>query len=286
MRIVNADGRAALLVGDQVHDLARASGGTIPGAIMEVITDHWDHALVVWETGSFDGGVPVDSVRLGPPVPGPRSVFAIGPNYRSHARQSGMAVHPIPSVFTKFPSSITGPNDPVVLPVGEDMTDWEAELAFVVGRGGRNIPARRGLEHLRGFTVAQDISERFVQRANIDQQHSLGKSFDTFLPMGPALVSLDEVPNPLNLRIRCRVNGEVVQDETTADMIVDIPHLVELLSSVMTLSPGDVCLTGTPAGIGSSQDPPRYLRAGDVLETEIDGIGRMRNTCVAEADLG
>lgn len=285
MRFVNADGRAALLVGDEVHDLARLTGGAIPGSPMDVLTDYWDQALAVWETGSFDGGVPVSEVHLGPPAPAPSSVYAIGMNYRRHAQELGLDIHPIPAVFTKFPSSLTGPNDAVVLPKGEGTTDWEAELAFVVGVGGRNVHARDALAAVRGFTIAQDISERFVQMA-AGQQFSLGKSFDTFCPTGPALVTLDELADPLDLHITCQLNGELVQDDRTSGMIVDVPHLLELLSSVMTLAPGDLCLTGTPAGVGMSRNPPAYLRAGDVLETEIEGLGRMRNLCVAEADLG
>jgi 2,4-diketo-3-deoxy-L-fuconate hydrolase len=285
VRFVNADGRAALLVDGHVYDLAELSGGQIPGAPMEVLTEYWDDALVVHETGSFDGGVPVEQVHLGPPVPCPHSVYAIGMNYRKHAEEAGLEVRPIPAVFTKFPSSITGPYDRIVLPQGEGTTDWEAELAFVVGRRGRNLNARDALDALRGFTIAQDISERFVQMA-ASYQFSLGKSFDTFCPMGPAVVTLDELPDPLDLRIRCTVNGQVVQDERTADMIVDVPHLMELLSSVMTLSPGDVCLTGTPSGVGFGRTPPVYLRPGDVLETTIEGLGTMRNVCVAEADDG
>ena len=283
MRFVNADGRAALLVDDRVYDLAELSGGQIPGSPMEVVTDYWDDALVVHETGAFGGGTPVEDVHLGPPVPAPHSVYAIGMNYRKHAEEAGLEVRPIPAVFTKFPSSLTGPYDTIVLPQGEGTTDWEAELAFVVGRRGRNLTARDALDSLRGFTIAQDVSERFVQMA-ASYQFSLGKSFDTFCPMGPAVVTLDELPDPLDLRIRCLVNGEVMQDDTTADMIVDVPHLVELLSSVMTLSPGDVCLTGTPSGVGFGRTPPVYLRPGDVLETSIEGLGTMRNPCVAEAD--
>ncbi|MDQ3757266.1 MAG: fumarylacetoacetate hydrolase family protein [Actinomycetota bacterium] len=283
MRFVNADGRAALLVDGRVYDLAELSGGQIPGSPMEVIVEYWDDALVVHETGAFGGGVPVEEVHLRPPVPSPQSVYAIGMNYRKHAAEAGLDVRPIPAVFTKFPSSLTGPYDTIVLPKGEGTTDWEAELAFVVGKKGRNVRARDALDSLRGFTIAQDISERFVQMA-ASYQFSLGKSFDTFCPMGPAIVTLDELPNPLDLRIRCLVNGEVVQDDTTADMIVDVPHLVELLSSVMTLSPGDVCLTGTPSGVGFGRTPPVYLRPGDVVETSIEGLGTMRNPCVAEAD--
>lgn len=282
MRFVNADGAAGLLVDGQVYDLRELSGGRLPTAPMEVVVAHWDEVVHLHELGAFGGGRPVESVTLGPPVPKPRSIYAIGMNYRAHAREIGLEVGPIPPVFTKFPSSMAGCHDDIVLPHGEGTTDWEAELAFVVGEGGRYIGSHEALPSLRGYTVAQDVSERFVQQA-AGSQFSLGKSFDTFCPMGPALVTLDELEDPLDLRIRCRVNGEVVQDSTTADMIIDVPHLVELLSSVMTLSAGDVCLTGTPAGVGVGRNPPRFLRPGDVVETEIDGLGAMRNVCVAEA---
>lgn len=285
MRFVNAGGRAGLLVDGQVHDLHELSGGRVPWPPMDVVVAHWDDALAAHEIGSFESGTAVESVRLGPPVPSPRSVFAIGTNYRGHAQEMGAELRPIPQVFTKFPSSITGPHDDIVLPRGEGTTDWEAELAFVVGEGGRSVHAREALGALRGFMAAQDISERFVQMAG-GTQYSLAKSFDTFCPMGPALVTLDELDHPLDLRIRCRVNGELMQDETTADMVVDVPHLVELLSAVMTLSAGDVCLTGTPSGVGWSRTPKVFLRPGDALETEIEGIGAMRNRCVAEADPG
>ena len=285
MRFVNAGGRAALLVDSTVHDLNEVSGGRIPSSPMAVVVDHWADALDVHAAGAFDGGMPVESVALGPPVPAPRSIYAIGINYRSHAREMGAEVGAIPPVFTKFPSAISGPFDDIVLPNGEGTTDWEAELAFVVGEGGRNVAASEALASLRGLMVAQDVSERFVQMA-AGRQFSLGKSFDTFCPTGPALVTVDELPDPLRLAIRCAVNGDVVQEESTADMIVDVPHLVELLSSVMTLAAGDVCLTGTPAGVGAARTPPRFLRAGDVVETEIEGLGAMRNRCVAEPSSG
>lgn len=281
MRFVNAGGRSALLVDGMVHDLNRITGGAVPVAPMDVVLDHWQEALDAHAAGTFDGGLPIAGARLGPPVPGPRSVYAIGLNYRNHARETGAPVGAIPPVFTKFPSSINGPYDDIVLPAGEGTTDWEAELAFVIGEGGRNIAASDGLDALRGFMVGQDVSERFVQKA-AGHQFSLGKSFDSFCPIGPAIVTMDELDDPLDLRIRCLVNGEVMQDESTADMIIDVPHLVELLSSVMTLTAGDVCLTGTPAGVGVARRPPRYLQPGDVVETEISGLGAMRNTCVAE----
>lgn len=280
MRFVNAGGRAALLVDGTVYDLHQVSGGAVPASPMEVVVGHWDAALAAHAAGAYAGGRPVEEVELGPPVPAPRSVYAIGLNYQGHAREMGSHVSAIPPVFTKFPSSVNGPYGDIVLPAGEGTTDYEAELAFVVGAGGRFVAAGDALGALRGFTVAQDVSERFVQRA-AGGQFCLGKSFDSFCPIGPALVTLDELADPLDLRVRCRVNGEVVQDETTADMIVDVPRLVELLSSVMTLGPGDVCLTGTPAGVGAGRRPPRYLRPGDVVETEIEGLGTMRNRCVA-----
>ena len=281
MRFVNAEGRAALLVDGQIHDLHTISGGRIPASPMQVVLHHWNDALELHEAGAFDGGRPLSNVYLGPPVPSPRSVYAVGLNYRRHALETGAEVSAIPPVFTKFPSSINGPYDDIVLPAGEGTTDWEAELAFVVGEGGRHLAAGEALAALRGFMVAQDVSERSLQMA-AGRQFSLGKSFDSFCPIGPAIVTLDELRDPLNLRIACRVNRMVVQDESTADMVVDVPHLVELLSSVMTLTAGDVCLTGTPAGVGVARNPPRFLRAGDVVETQITGLGIMRNRCVAE----
>lgn len=285
MRFVNADGRAALLVDGEVHDLNIISGGRIPPTPMTVVLDHWDEALEVHRAGVFGGGRPLSSVYLGPPLPAPRSIYAVGLNYRRHAEETGAEVTAIPPVFTKFPSSVSGPYDDIVLPTGEGTTDWEAELAFVVGTGGRHLAASQALSSLRGFMVAQDVSERFVQLA-AGRQFSLGKSYDSFCPIGPAIVTLDELRDPLNLRITCRVNRVVVQEESTADMIVDVPHLVELLSSVMTLTAGDLCLTGTPAGVGVARNPPRFLRAGDIVETEISGLGFMRNRCVAEAAIG
>jgi 2,4-diketo-3-deoxy-L-fuconate hydrolase len=282
MRFVNAAGRAGLLVDEQVYDLHELSGGAIPFWPMEALVAHWDAVVDLHDVGAFDGGMPLAETRLEAPVPRPSSVFAIGINYRGHAAETGAEIRPIPPVFTKFASSINGPYDDVVLPRGEGTTDWEAELAFVIGESGRNISAKDALACIRGFTCAQDISERFVQMA-AGRQFSLGKSYDTFCPLGPAVVTLDELANPLDLRISCKVNGETMQDSRTSDMIVDVPHLVELLSSVMTLRPGDICLTGTPAGVGVARNPQIFLRSDDVIETEIEGIGVLRNRCVAEA---
>lgn len=282
MRFVNAGGRAGLLVGDRVFDVATLSGGGIPSDPTEAVRAHWDAMMRLHERGAFDGGVPVGAVRLGPPVPDPRAIFGIGLNYRSHAAETGMALPEVTAVFAKFPSALAGPYDDIVLPAGSEMVDWEAELAFVVARGGRRIPSEAALDHLAGYMCAQDVSERRIQRA-AGMQFSMGKSFDTFCPTGPALVSLDELADPFDLRVVCRVNGEVRQDARTTDMVTDVAGLVAFLSSVLTLRPGDICLTGTPAGVGAARNPPVFLRPGDVVETEIVGIGVMRNRCVAEA---
>ena len=281
MRFVNAAGRAALLEGDRLHDLHALSGAALPWDPTLVVAGHWDEARAVHARGAWDEGAPLDGARLGPPVPRPGSVFAVAVNYRSHAAESSLAVPERPAIFTKFRSSLAGPHDDIVLPPGDVSVDWEAELAFVVARGGRHIDAGHALDHLAGYTVAQDVSERRLQMA-AGRQFSLGKSFDTFCPMGPALVTLDELADPLALRITCRVNGEVVQEASTADMIADVPSLVAYLSSVLTLNPGDVCLTGTPSGVGMGRTPPVFLAPGDVVETAIEGVGHMRNRCVAE----
>lgn len=281
MRFVNAAGRAGILVGDQVFDLAAASGGAISADPMVVLSQQWDDARALAHRGAFDGGTPAAAAHLGPPVPDPRAVYAVGLNYRSHAAETGLDLPDVPAIFAKFPTAITGPHDDVVLPEGESTADWEAELAFVVAGAGRRVPRERALDAVLGFTCAQDVSERRIQFAAM-RQFAMGKSFDTFCPTGPAIVTLDEVPDPGDVRVRCRVNGEVVQDGRTSDLVFDVPALVEWISSVCTLRAGDLCLTGTPAGVGMARTPEVYLRPGDVIETEIEGVGRMRNRCVAE----
>lgn len=280
MRFVNADGRAALLVGEQVFNLEQISGGEVSSDPMTVITEQWDAALAVHARGAFDGGTPLENVRLGPPVPAPRAVYAVGLNYRSHAEESNMPIPGSPAIFTKFPTSITGPYDEVVLPKGKTMNDWEAELTFVTRSAGRYVSREAALEAVAGFTIAQDISERATQFAG-GGQFSMGKSFDTFCPMGPAIVTLDEIDDPGRLHIVCKVNGEIKQDAYTDDLIFDVPALVEFISSICSLRAGDICLTGTPAGVGVVKG--QFLQPGDVIDTEIEGLGAMRNTCVAES---
>jgi 2-keto-4-pentenoate hydratase/2-oxohepta-3-ene-1,7-dioic acid hydratase in catechol pathway len=279
MRFVNVDGRSGLLVGDEVYDLEQLSGGAVSADPMTVLTQQWNAARQAANTGAFGGGAPVAEVRLGPPVPVPRSVFGIGLNYRSHAEESNMDIAAEPVVFTKFSSCLVGPRDEVVLPAGKVMNDWEAELVFVMADAPRRLGKTDALDHVLGFMCGQDVSERATQFAG-GGQFSMGKSFDTFGPTGPALVTLDELDDPHRLHLTCTVNGETMQDAYTDDFIWDVPALVEFLSSICTLRAGDLCFTGTPAGVGVARG--RFLQPGDVIETTIEGLGTMRNTCVAE----
>jgi 2,4-diketo-3-deoxy-L-fuconate hydrolase len=279
MRFVNADGRSGLLVGDQVFDLDGISGGSVSADPMTVVTEQWDAARALSAAGSLDGGKPVGEVALGPPVPAPRAVYGVGLNYKAHIAESGREAPVLPGIFTKFPTSITGPFDEVILPEGRTMSDWEAELTFVVGDAGRYVAPEQALDHILGFMCAQDISERYVQRAAM-QQFSMGKSYDTFCPIGPAIVTLDELADLHDLRIQCWISGEQKQDGQTRDLIFDVPALVAYISSICTLRAGDLCLTGTPSGVGAAQGV--FLKPGDVIDTEIEGLGRMRNRCVAE----
>lgn len=240
--------------------------------------DDWA-AFVDWAVEVEDVTGPLDEACLGCPVPRPRQVFAIGLNYRSHAEESGMAVSEVPATFTKFPTSLSGPFDDIEI-VG-DAVDWEVELVAVVGRPAHRVWEADAWDHVAGVTVGQDISDRSLQFA-AGNQFSLGKSRPGFGPMGPWLVTPDEVPDRDDLALGCSVDGEVVQDARTSDLVFSVPRLIAELSSVLTLLPGDVIFTGTPAGVGMARTPPRWLRPGQVLETWIEGIGSMRNTCVGQ----
>ena len=276
----NADGRAALIAGDTVYFLEDLSGGKIPADPFLAVSEHWDEVVRLGNRGAFGGGKPLDEVLLGPPVPTPRAIFGIGLNYRAHAEEAGLDIPSVPPVFTKFPTSICGPFDDVLLPHDRARVDYEAELVFILAKEGKNLKAEDAWDVIAGFTCGQDFSERTLQ-FSAGRQFSMGKSYDTFFPMGPWIVPVEFIDNIDDLRVRCRLNGEVVQDGVVADMVFSVPELVEFLSSVVRLRPGDVCLTGTPAGVGYVKNPPRFLEPGDVVETEIDGIGTMRNVCKA-----
>jgi 2-keto-4-pentenoate hydratase/2-oxohepta-3-ene-1,7-dioic acid hydratase in catechol pathway len=276
--LANLQGRAQLVLGDRMADVERASGGRFPADPMAALAE-WD-ALRDWAAGIGAGDAPLDPARLGPPVPRPSKVFGIGVNYRGHAEEAKMQLPKQPMVFTKFPSCLVGPRADVV--VTSKYVDWEAELVVVVGRRGRRIPAARALEHVAGYCAGQDISDRKLQFSDNPPQFSMGKSLDTFGPIGPAVFSLDAFADPDDLAISCDLDDWRVQDARTSDMIFGVPELVAYLSSLCTLEPGDLIFTGTPAGVGSTRDPRRYLTPGETITTTIEGIGRLVNRCVEE----
>lgn len=216
-------------------------------------------------------------VRLGPPICRPSKIVCIGLNYKDHAAESGMEVPTEPVVFFKATSSLVGPNDDLILPRGSEKTDWEVELAVVIGKKASYVDLGEALDHVAGYCLHNDYSERAFQLESCGQWVK-GKSCDTFAPLGPILATQDEIENVDDLNLWLKVNGEQLQNGTTSNLVFDIPFLVSHLSQYMTLLPGDVISTGTPAGVGLGFDPPRYLQAGDVVELGIDGLGSSRQT--------
>jgi 2-keto-4-pentenoate hydratase/2-oxohepta-3-ene-1,7-dioic acid hydratase in catechol pathway len=221
------------------------------------------------------------SATLLAPIPRPPKIVCIGLNYRDHAAEARMPIPDVPTVFAKFHTAATGHRQPIVLPKASAKPDYEAEFAVVIGRGGRHIPESAWREHVFGYTIFNDVSARDFQMAT--SQWMIGKTFDTFAPFGPAIVTADEIADPHALDISLILNGEVMQRSNTREMIFRIPRLIAHLSSVFTLEPGDIVATGTPAGVGFARKPPRYLMPGDEVTVRIEGIGGLVNPVVAEA---
>lgn len=219
--------------------------------------------------------------RIGPPVAGTGKFICIGLNYADHAAESGLQVPPEPIIFMKATSAICGPGDPVVIPRNSQKTDWEVELAVIIGKPGKYIPEAQAMDHVAGFTIANDVSERAFQTERAGQW-TKGKSCDSFGPIGPWLVTPDEIADPQNLKMWLTVNGQAMQDGSTATMVYGVPFLIHYLSQFMSLHPGDVISTGTPPGVGMGMTPPRYLQPGDVVELGIEGLGRQRQRVVAD----
>lgn len=279
MKIAASADRLKLVRGDGVVDVERASGGRF-SSDPQAVYDDWA-GFVAW-AHSFEGGTVEDfdplAATTGAPAPRPRQVFAIGLNYRMHAAEADLSYPDEPPTFTKFPSCIAGPSGELRLPA--DTVDWEVELVAVIGTQAEKVTAADGWEHVAGLTVGQDFSERRLQTAGPIPQFSLGKSYPGFGPIGPSLVTPDELANPDDLGLECRVNGETVQKDRTSSMIFPVPELVARLSAICTLYPGDVIFTGTPSGVGHARKPARYLKPGDEVTTRIDGIGTMWHRCV------
>ena len=279
MKVANSNGRTVVVFEDEIADIAESTGGRFGPDPMHVY-DNWVEFLDT-APNITRGTARLVEADLRCPVPLPHQVFAIGLNYRTHAEESGMVVPDVPATFTKFPSSLAGPFDDIEI-VGES-TDWEVELVAVVGQRADRVSEDDGWSHIAGLTVGQDISDRHLQFAAASQ-FSLGKSRRSYGPMGPWVVTVDEFSDPDDLALGCSLDGENMQDARTADLIFSVPRLVAELSGVLPLLPGDIIFTGTPAGIGMARQPPRFLAPGQVLETWIEGIGTMRNSCIAAAD--
>lgn len=213
------------------------------------------------------------------PVPRPGKVICIGLNYRDHAAESGMPIPDRPVLFSKFSTAVIAPGEPVVLPATSEQVDYEAELAVVIGRRARNVSADAAYEYVLGYTAFNDVTARDFQFS--DGQWQRGKSCDTFAPMGQTIVTIDDIPDPHKLSIRLLLNGRVMQDSNTDQLIFSVPQLIEFISESITLEPGDVIATGTPPGVGFARKPPIFLRPGDVMEVEIEGIGGIDNPVVA-----
>lgn len=227
---------------------------------------------------------PPHAVRLLPPIPDPGKILCIGLNYRDHAREGGKAIPDEPVLFGKFRNALIAHGDPIRLPRVARKVDYEAELVVVIGKTGRHIPDdERAFDYVGGYTCGHDVSARDWQFRGEEKQWIIGKTFDSFAPVGPVLVTPDEIRDPHNLRIRLRRNGTTLQDSNTREFIFGIPRLLAYLSQVMTLEPGDLLFTGTPPGVGIARQPPILLQPGDVVEVEIEGIGILKNPCVAES---
>ena len=230
------------------------------------------------DTGSsFD----LADVNLLAPIPRPPKFICVGLNYRDHARETGMEIPTVPTIFNKFTNVVIGPGAPIALPKISTRPDYEAEFAFDIGTGGRKISASNALNHVFGYTIVNDVTARDYQMAT--SQWLMGKTFDTFAPMGPWIVTRDEIADPHALDISLEIGGEILQRSNTRELVFGVPALIEYISSVVTLEPGDVVATGTPAGVGFARKQPRYLRAGDEVVIRIQGIGELRNPVIGEA---
>ncbi|MCY7300025.1 MAG: fumarylacetoacetate hydrolase family protein [Ilumatobacteraceae bacterium] len=279
-RFANVAGRAALVRGDHYYDVATVSNGSLSSEPMKALGFAAQLSALSSTLADPEPAGLVADVVLDAPVPHPQKSFGIGLNYADHAAEGSMDVPANPLVFTKFPSCLVGPTANVEQ--RSDFCDYEGELVVVIGRGGKDIAVESAWDHVVGMTVGEDISDRKAQFASKPPHFDLGKSFDTFGPIGPVLVSTDEIADPGALRIVTTINGEEQQNDTVSNLIFDIPTLINYLSQITTLVTGDVIFTGTPSGIGAARGV--YLRDGDVIVTTIDGIGTMTNRCVRVSD--
>ncbi|MCE2438207.1 MAG: fumarylacetoacetate hydrolase family protein [Candidatus Latescibacteria bacterium] len=272
--------RVGVRAGGSVVDVSRVDPD-IPPDLVSLLEAGPAALAAAVEASERGEGIDAGAVRVVAPIQKPEKVLCIGLNYADHAAESNMPIPSEPVVFSKFSSTIIGPGDAIRLPSVTQSVDYEVELVVVIGTAGKNIPESDALDHVAGYTVGHDVSARDFQLEKPGGQWLLGKTFDTFAPLGPDIVTSDEIDDPHNLGIRCILNGETVQDSTTAQLIFRIDQLIAYLSRVVTLQPGDLIFTGTPPGVGMARQPQLWLKAGDTVVCEIDGIGRLENPVVS-----
>jgi len=274
--------RLGLLQENHVIDLNEASDGRLPADVLTFLQQGQPAMQLAREIGhSAAADLPLSEVTLLAPVPAPSKVVAIGLNYMDHCREQNIEPPKMPIIFAKFPSAVVGPGAAVRWdPALTRQVDYEVELAVVMGRTARRVSAAEALDCVAGYTICNDVSARDLQFG--DRQWVRGKSLDTFCPLGPWLVTKDEIPDPHDLSLRCTVNGEILQDSTTAEMIFGVPQLIEFISRAFSLLPGDVIATGTPDGVGVFRSPQIFLKDGDVVTVEVEGLGQLTNHCVEE----
>ncbi len=283
MRIANLAGRATIVTDQGLVDVASRSNGAFSTSIDKCVRNldnllTWFHAAQPEVTDPTTPSELYGDARLGPVVLNPQQIFAVALNYRHHAEEMKLALSKQPTIFTKFASSLCGPNDE--LPIPSDTTDFEAELVVVIGATARGLTLENALTAVAGYCVGQDFSDRTLQMQGAPPQYSLGKSYRNFSPIGPWLTTADEIPDPNNLSIRCNVSGDDYQDAFTSDMVFTVAEIVSYLSDVVELRPGDLIFTGSPHGSGQGQTPPRFLKPGDHVVTEIGRLGRIENRAV------
>ncbi|MEE8365728.1 MAG: fumarylacetoacetate hydrolase family protein [Gammaproteobacteria bacterium] len=266
---------------NRIINLHQASGGELPGNMRDFL-ELGDSGMAAAQDAiaNATGGESLDSVKLMSPIGNPSKIVAIGLNYMDHVRESGIPVPEVAIMFCKFPNSIIGPGDDICW--SKEITqkvDYEAELAIVIGRTARNVTEADAFDYIAGYTNCNDVSARDLQFDKGDQWIR-GKSLDTFCPLGPWLVTRDEIPDPHNLSIKSILNGKVMQNSNTRELIFKIPFLIKYLSEAFTLLPGDVIATGTPSGVGAFRKPPIWMKHGDTISIEVDGLGQLSNPCV------
>ena len=279
-KLGNVNGKSSLISGDNYYDLESISNGKVSSDPTQALNSIDSMSDLYSKLDEFEPSGSTNDITLGSPVNNSNNCFAVGLNYKKHAEESNMDLPQYPMIFAKYTTCIVGPFHEIEL--RSDMVDYEAELVAVIGKPGKDIPLENAWDHVAGLTAGQDISDRAVQFHSTPPHFNLGKSFDTFGPIGPILVSPDQFADKNSLKLECYVNDELRQDENTNDLIFDIPYIISYLSEFLTLKTGDLIFTGTPAGVGAAQG--KLLKDGDVIRTTIEGIGTIENKCVRISD--